>query len=144
MLRHSILCKIRTRFYFMPGGRDLKRLEQKVRISDMKAFLVKIFSEFYPNWIYQNIYNEIQNGLWLSFFLDAEELEAKLTEYFNNCQGVLTTSGVLKSAKIPDEFSQGPGGLYEVAGICKQIEELIRENEELKSRNTWFASALQD
>lgn len=144
MLRHSILCKIRTHFYQMPGGRDLKRLEQRVKICDMKALLIRVFSEFYPNWIYQNIYGEIQDGLWLYFFLDAEDFEMELLKYFDGCQGILTTSGILEGVKIPEEFSDGFGDLYEVANVCRQIEDLIREKEGLKARNVWFAQKAQD
>lgn len=131
MLRHSLICKIRSKFYSMPGGRDLKRLEQSASIADMKTLLVKVFTEFYPNWIFQNVYSEIQNGLWLSFFLDAEELEQELRRFFDSCQGVLTTPSLLDRVKIPREFSEGFGELYEVAGVCRQIEELMQQRDSL-------------
>jgi hypothetical protein len=134
MLRHSLLCKVRTQFYTMPGGRDLTRLQQTARIADMKRILVKVFSEFYPNWIYQNVYGEIQNGLWLSFFLDAEELELELRSFFEKSQGVLTTSGLLDNVRMPEELTDGFGDLYEVAGICREIEQLQRERQTMEGR----------
>ncbi|MBI4583548.1 MAG: dynamin family protein [Planctomycetes bacterium] len=142
MLRHSVLCKIRNRFYSMPGGRDLKRLEQTIRIVVMKELLVKVFSDFYPNWIFQNIYSEIQDGLWLSFFLDAEELETELRKFFDSIQGVVTTSQVLDKVKIPEELAEGFGDLYEISGLCKQIEGLIREMDSLRARNSRLASSV--
>lgn len=137
-IRHSVLCKIRGRFYAMPGGRDLKRLEQSIRIAGMKELLTKVFAEFYPNWIFQNVYSEIQNGLWLSFFLDAEELERELRKIFDGVQGVITTSQALEKVKVPEEFTDGFGDLYEVSGLCKQIDNLVREKEALRARNSRY------
>jgi hypothetical protein len=135
MLRHSILCKVRGRFFSMPRGRDLKRLERSVGLSELKSVLIKVFSEFYPTWIYQNIYSEIQDGLWLSFFLDSEELEVELKKFFDGCQGLVTSSEVLEKIKIPGDSENGVCEMKELAGVCREIEALLEEKESMKARH---------
>ncbi len=134
MLRHSFTCKVRVQFYRMPGGRDLRRLDRGASSVDMKKVLIQVFSEFYPDWIYQNVYTEIQNGLWLHFFLDTEEFDTELRKLLGESRAAITSAEVLDRMKIPEQFGDGHGDLWEVATTCKDIERLVQEYETLKSR----------
>jgi hypothetical protein len=103
----------------------------------MKALLIKVFSDFYPDWIFQNVYGAIQDNLWVSFFLDAEELEGDLLNFFDNSQRALTSPHILEQVVLPEEFSGEFGDLYEVAGICSDIESPLHELDDLRQRNLW-------
>ncbi len=133
-LHHSMLSKVRERFHRMPGGRRLKRLERSVPLAEMKSHLIRIFSEFYPDWIYQNVSTRIQENLWLAFFLDAEELEHELDRLFDDCQGALTTPAVVERARIPEELEGALGELHEVARVCREIDVVDRELTGLATR----------
>ena len=135
MLRHSVLCKVRHKFYSMPGGKDLKRLEQNVHLAELKGLLVKVFTEFYPDWVFHNVYGEIRDGLWLSFFLDTEELEIELKTFFDSYQGHITGREVLEKIKFPDDLGVGSTELFEAAGVCREMEDLIQEKDSFRSRN---------
>ncbi len=143
MLRHSILCKVRAKFYSMPGGRDLKRLERSCSLTDTKRLLVEVFTDFYPTWIYQNVYGELQDGLWLSFFLDTEELEGELKKFFDRCQGFITKPEILERVKIPEEFGEGFSDLYQIAEFCRELSDLLQDKESLESRNPRSSLAMQ-
>ncbi len=143
MLRHSILCKVRGRFYSMPGGRDLKRLERSCRLADARRLLTEVFTDFYPTWIYQNVYGELQDGLWLSFFLDTEELETELKKFFDGCQGFVTSPEILERVRIPDELGGGLSDLYQISEFCRDLSDLLQEKASLESRNTRSSLAYQ-
>ena len=63
---HSLKVIARNGFFYMPRGRSLKRLERTIALPQMKNLLVEVFYDFYPSWIYENIYTEIIDRLWLS------------------------------------------------------------------------------
>lgn len=134
MLRHSLLCKIRVQFYRMPGGRDLRRLDRHISSLEVKDVLIQVFSEFYPDWIYQHIYGAIQDELWLYFYLDTEEFEAELQQFFESSRAAVTTAEVLDEMSIPEEFGNGIGNLREVSAVCREIERLIAERDALRPR----------
>ena len=60
---HSHKCIVRARFFHMPRGRQLKRLERSVPLANMKEFLVEVFADFYPAWAYENVYAELIDRL---------------------------------------------------------------------------------
>ncbi|MFQ5504057.1 MAG: dynamin family protein [Planctomycetota bacterium] len=133
---HSQKCIVRTRFHYMPRGRALKRLERSVPLARMKELLVETFVDFYPSWLYENLYSEVVERLWLSLFLDCEDLEEELTQFFRTNEGILNRAEVLERIKIPARFTDGSHDMYRSIRLCRQIDELMHEREDLNLRAT--------
>ncbi len=133
LIDHSIRCIIRKPFYSMPGGKDLRRLKRNLSISELKPQLIQVFSEFYPDWIFQNIYSELQEQLALSFYLDSENLQSDLKDCFNRNVHAFTQVELMKNVRLPEDFTDSKSELFEIVGICKSIEGL--EEEQLKLRH---------
>lgn len=131
---HSQKCIVRTGFFHMPRGRQLKRLERSVPLSKMKDTLIGTFADFYPAWIYENIYGELIDRLWLSLFLDSEELEQELVDFFHSSESVVTGVHIAEQVEIPEKFADGTRGLYRAVRMCRRIEQLIQRQESLHEK----------
>ncbi len=106
-LRHSTQGIVRHGFFRMPRGRELRRLERRVPASQVKDLLVSVFREFYPGWIYENIYTRLLDELWLHLFLDAEEFERDLARYFDAAESALSNHNAAQRARLPQLESAG-------------------------------------
>lgn len=131
---HSLKCIVRNGFFYMPRGRDLKRLERTVPLTELKDLLVEVFSDFYPNWIYENIYGEVIDRLWLSLFLDCEDLERELASFFEEAEGVITGGSVAEQVQVPTELTKGTRGFYQTLKMCRRLGTLVEKRRELESR----------
>jgi len=131
---HSHKCIVRARFFHMPRGRQLKRLERSVALAQMKEFLVEVFSDFYPAWIYENVYAELIDRLWLALFLDCEDLEAELTEFFRSGEGVVTRVQIAEQVQVPPQVTTGTRSRYQSIRMCQEIAALQRQHAEIETR----------
>ncbi len=131
---HSHKCIVRARFFDMPRGRLLKRLERTVPAAQMKEFLVDVFTDFYPSWIYENVYPDLTDRLWLALFLDCEDLDEQLGEFFRSCEGVVTGVEVAEQVQVPAQLTSGTRSLYQSIRMCQDIAELLHSGESLRER----------
>lgn len=109
-LRHSVQGIVRHGFFHMPRGRELRRLNRRVPAAQLKGLLVSVFCEFYPGWIYENIYTRLLDDLWLHLFLDGEDLERELDEFFVAAEGALGQRHATDRARLPRPPA-GPEGM---------------------------------
>jgi hypothetical protein len=131
---HSLKCIVRNGFFHMPRGRKLKRLERGVSLARLKPLLVEVFSAFYPAWIYENIYTAVIDHLWLSLFLDAEDLGDEVTEFFKSTEAVVTGAQVGEQVEIPEKLVDGSRDLYRTVRTCQRIDALTKERVGLETR----------
>lgn len=129
---HSLKCIVRNGFFYMPRGRDLKRLERTIPLTDLKDLLVEVFADFYPNWIYEHIFSEVIDRLWLSLFLDCEDLEGELAGFFEEAEGVITGGSVAEQVQVPAELAQGTRGFYQTLKMCRRLGTLAEKRRELE------------
>ena len=134
IMLHSIKGIVRTGFFHMPRGRDLKRLERNVSLAQMKDLLVEVFSDFYPSWIYENVYGAVIDRLWLSLFLDSEDLEDELSAFFRASESVITGIHVAEQVEIPDSVMENSRDLYQSVRMCREIEKLLQRRSALHSK----------
>ena len=131
---HSLKCIVRNGFFYLPRGRSLKRLEQAVPLGELKDRLVTVFTEFYPSWIYENIYAVVLESLWLSLFLDSEDLGEELTQLFKFAEGAITGPTAAESVHVPDSLRTGSADLAQRIELCRRIEDLRRVRTEFEGR----------
>lgn len=136
-LRHSIQGIVRHGFFRMPRGRDLRRLERRVPAQRLKEQLVGVFRDFYPGWIHEAIYTRLVDELWVHLFLDSEEFEGELGNWFATLEGALAGQQAVARARLPfDAATAGPAhGRSELAAaveLCRRIEALERDAERLR------------
>jgi hypothetical protein len=133
---HSHKGIVRTGFFHLPRGRQLKRLERSVPLSHMKETLVEIFTDFYPSWIFENIYGEVIERLWLSLFLDSEDLETEMAGFFRASESVITGVQIAEQAIVPPQLTDGSRDLYQSVRMCQQIEQLLQKSDALRDSAT--------
>lgn len=138
---HSLKCLVRNAFFFMPRGREMKRLQKPVRLVELKDVLVRVFSDFYPAWIFENLYSELLDKLWLFLFLDSEDLERELGEFFHSAQTIVTGSHVADKVEIPDELFDGSRDRYRTVQLCQRISSLSEAVGELEARAKGLVTA---
>ena len=131
---HSHRCIVRARFFHMPRGRRLKRLERGVPAAQMKELLVEVFTDYYPAWIYENVYADLTDRLWLALFLDCEDLEEQLGEFFRSCEGVVTGAQVAEQVQVPVQLTSGTRSLYQSIRMCQDIGELVDCGETIREQ----------
>ncbi|MFQ5654218.1 MAG: dynamin family protein [Planctomycetota bacterium] len=131
---HSLKCIVRNGLFHMPRGRELKRLERSVSLARMKELLVDVFVDYYPSWIYENIYAQVMDHLWLSLFLDSEDLEEELAAYFRTTEGVVTGLQVAERAELAPDLVGDTRDLYRTVRMCQEIEQLLEQVDALEGR----------
>lgn len=135
---HSHKCIVRARFFHMPRGRQLRRLGRSVPLAQMKEFLVEVFTDFYPSWIYENVYAELIDRLWLALYLDCEDLDEELGEFFRSGEGVVTRVQVAEQVQVPAQITSGTRSRYQSIRMCQEIATLQRQHAELAEvANDW-------
>ncbi len=131
---HSMKCIIRNGFFYMPRGRELKRLERTVPLADLKDLLVEVFADFYPAWIYENIYGAILENLWLSLFLDSEDLEQEFANHLSSAESVITGHNAAEKVVVPKEITNGSQDQYRTIRMCQELDDLVKRRSELENR----------
>ena len=90
---------------------------------------MSVFREFYPGWIYENIYTRVLDELWLYLFLDAEDFEREIARFFDGAEGALATQQAAGRARLP-QLQDAPGNaqarsrwaeLRSTVELCRRI-----------------------
>lgn len=134
LAEHTLRCCVRARFQAMPSGRDLRRLTRPVPRARLVVTLTGVFGEFYPDWIFQNIYGVLREELAPELQLEIETLGRALGETFHELHARITSGELLETARLPEDPGGPSSDLYEVHGLCRTIDELDREQEALSRR----------
>ena len=72
----------------------------------------------------------------LSLFLDSEDVDDDLTEFFRSTEGVITGAQIAEQVEIPERVSDGSRDLYRTVRMCQRLEELLTRRDALVARTT--------
>ena len=72
--------------------------------------------------------------LWLSLFLDSEDLEEELSGFFRDAESVVTGLQVAEQVEVPQQHMDGSRNLYRTVRMCQQVDDLLATQDNLAQR----------